>query len=52
LAPTINWNKTNMQNPTKLRQYRTLYNKLKDIPDANKTEGEWDRIRGNNGCSK
>jgi ribonuclease HI len=35
-----------MQNPTKLKQYRTtLYNKLKDILDANNTEGEWERIK-------
>jgi hypothetical protein len=35
-----------MQNPAKLKQYRTtLYNKLKDIPDANNTEGEWERIK-------
>ena len=35
-----------MQNPIKLKQYRTtLYNKLKDIPDANNTEGEWERIK-------
>jgi hypothetical protein len=46
LAPTIKWNKTNTQNPAKLKQYRTtLYNKLKDIPDANNTEGEWERIK-------
>jgi hypothetical protein len=45
-APTIKWNKTNIQNPTKLKQYRTsLHNKLKDIPDANNTEEEWKRIK-------
>jgi hypothetical protein len=40
-APTTKWNKINMQNPIKLRQYRTvLHNKLKVIPDTNNTKEE------------
>ena len=35
-----------MQNPIKLRQYRTLlHNKLKDIPVLHKVEYEWERIK-------
>jgi hypothetical protein len=35
-----------MQNPIKLRQYRTsLHNKLKVITDTNDAEEEWERIK-------
>ena len=45
-AQTSKWNKANMQNPIKLRQYRTLlHNKLKDIPVLHKVEDEWERIK-------
>jgi hypothetical protein len=44
--PSIKWNKTNTQNPNKLKQYRTsLHNKLKNIPDMNNIEEEWERIK-------
>jgi len=44
--PSIKWNKTNTQNPSKLRQYRTsLHNKLKNIQDTNNIEEEWERIK-------
>ena len=45
-TPSIKCNKTNMQNPIKLRQYRTsLHNKLKNISDTNNNEEEWERIK-------
>jgi hypothetical protein len=35
-----------MQNPIKIRQYRTsLHNKLKVIPDTNNAKEEWERIK-------
>jgi hypothetical protein len=43
---TTKWNKTNVQNCIKLRQYRTsLHNKLKAIPDINNVKEEWERMR-------
>jgi hypothetical protein len=46
------WNKTNIQDLGKLRQYRTsLHNKLKNTPDTNNINEEWERII-NNGLSK
>ena len=43
---TTKWNKINLQNPTKLRQYRTsLPNKLKAYPDTTNFEEEWDKHR-------
>jgi hypothetical protein len=43
---TTKWNKINMQNPIKFRQYSTsLHNKLKVIPDTNNAEEEWERIK-------
>ena len=40
------WNKTNIQVPSKLRQYRTsLHNKLKNTPDTNNINEEWERIK-------
>ena len=40
------WNKTNTQDPSKLRQYRTsLHNKLKNTPDTNNINEEWERIK-------
>ena len=39
-------NKTNIQDPSKLRQYRTsLHNKLKNTPDTNNIKEEWERIK-------
>jgi len=39
--PITKWNKTNMQDPSKLRQYRTsLHNKLENIPDMNNIKEE------------
>jgi hypothetical protein len=39
-------NKTNIQDPSKLRQYRTsLHNKLKNTPDTNNINEEWERIK-------
>jgi len=48
------WNKTNMQDPSKLRQYRTsLHNKQENIPDTNNINEEWEKNEeSNNGCSK
>jgi len=38
--------KTNIQNPSKLRQYRTsLHNKLENIPDMNNIDEEWEKIK-------
>ena len=35
-----------ISSPIKLRQYKTsLHNKLKNIPDTNNTEDEWERIK-------
>jgi len=46
LTPSIKWNKTNTQNPSKHRQYRTsLHNKLKNITDMYNTDKEWERIK-------
>jgi hypothetical protein len=40
------WNKANVQNPTKHRQYRTsLHNKLKILPNAINVEEDWERIK-------
>jgi len=40
------WNRTNTQDPSKLRQYRTsLHNKLKNTPDTNNINEEWERIK-------
>jgi hypothetical protein len=40
------WNKTNIQDPSKLRQYRTsLHNKLKNTPDTNNINEEWERMK-------
>jgi exonuclease III len=45
-TPTTKWNKTNLQSPTKLRQYRTLlHNKLENTPDMNNTNEEWERLK-------
>jgi hypothetical protein len=45
-AQTTKWNKINMQNPSKLRQYRTsLHNKLKVTPDTTNVEKEWERMK-------
>jgi hypothetical protein len=45
-AQTTKWNKMNMQNPSKLRQYRTsLHNKLKAIPDTTNVEEGWERMK-------
>ena len=39
------WNKTNIQDPSKLRQYRTsLHNKLENIPNTNINE-EWEKMK-------
>jgi hypothetical protein len=43
---TTKWNKTNLQSPNKLRQYRMLlHNKLGNIPDMNNTNEEWERLK-------
>jgi hypothetical protein len=40
------WNKTNIQDPSKLRQCRTsLHNKLKNTTDTNNINKEWERIK-------
>jgi len=40
------WNKTNIQDPSKLKQYRTpLHNKLKNTPDTNNINEEWERMQ-------
>jgi len=48
------WNKRNIQDPSKLRQYRTsLHNKLENIPNTNNINEEWEKNeRSNNGRSK
>ena len=46
LTPSIKWNKTIIQNPSKLRQYRTsLHIKLENIPDTNNTDEKWERTK-------
>ena len=47
-------NRTNIQDPSKLEQYGTsLHNKLKNTPDTNNINEEWERIKkSNNGRSK
>ena len=38
--------KTNIQNPSKLRQYRTsLHDKLVNIADMNNIDEEWEKIK-------
>jgi hypothetical protein len=40
------WNKTNIQDPSKLKQYRTsLHNKLKNTPDTNNINEERERMK-------
>ena len=40
------WNKTNIQYPSKLKQDRTsLHNKLKNTPDTNNINEEWERTK-------
>jgi len=42
------WNKTNLQNPMKPRQYRTLLNNgLKNIADQPEINEEWENINSN-----
>jgi hypothetical protein len=42
------WNKANLQNAMKLRQYRTLvYNGLKNIADQQEINEEWENINSN-----
>ena len=40
------WNRTNIQDPSKLRQYRTsLHNKLEKIPNTNNINEEWEKMK-------
>jgi len=40
------WNKTNIQDHSKLRQYRTsLHNKLENIPNMNNINEEWEKMK-------
>ena len=40
------WNKANVQNPIKPRQYRTqLYNRVKYIADQQEINEEWENIK-------
>jgi hypothetical protein len=46
LIQTTKWNKINIQDPSKLRQYRTLlHNKLENVPDISNTNEEWERMK-------
>jgi len=39
-------NKINIQDPSKLKQYSiSLYNKLKNVPDTNNINEEWERMK-------
>jgi len=43
------WNKRNIQDPSRLKLYRiSLHNKLKNIPDTNNINEEWERMKKNN----
>jgi hypothetical protein len=46
LIQLTKWNRTNIQDASKLKQYRTsLHNKLKNTPDTNNINEEWERMK-------
>jgi len=46
MTQLIKWNKTNLQDPRKLRQYRILlHNKLENTPDTSNINEEWERMK-------
>ena len=45
-AQTEKLNKVNLQNPAKLRQYRTsLYNRLEQLQEVDDVEEEWEGLK-------
>ena len=46
LTQLIKWNKIKLQDPRKLRKYRTLLqNKLENTPDTSNISEEWERMK-------
>jgi len=46
LKPTLKWNKINLQNPSKLEEYRSLLcNKLVNLAPKQETDDEWEQTK-------
>jgi len=46
MKPTLKWNKINSQNPSKLKEYRSLlHNKLVNLAPKQETDEEWEQIK-------
>ena len=46
LKPALKWNKINLQNPSKLKEYRLqLHNKLINLAPNQETDEEWEQIK-------
>jgi hypothetical protein len=46
LKPVLKWNKTNLQNPSKLKEYRSLlHNKLINLVPKQEINDEWEQLK-------
>ena len=46
LKQALKWNKINLQNPSKLKEYRSLlHNKLINLAPKQETDEEWEQIK-------
>jgi hypothetical protein len=45
LKPVLKWNKINLQNPSKLKEYRSLLHKLINIVPKQEIDDEWEQIK-------
>jgi hypothetical protein len=46
LKPALKWNKINLQNPSKLKEYRSLlHNKLVNLAPKQEIDEEWEQIK-------